>query len=286
MISDFAGVGGVAFKIFIFRTWKSWLTKLARLVQSEGQIHRPPNEGRCMWICRRSGQDSYWGPCTNKWPWAVPGQCTWNPPPCTSRSNGPRALLKRWALCDATAPAFKCPTSSGVMMQGYIEVVLNKGFPGSSAGKESTCNAGDPGSISELGSCPGGRCGNPLEYSYLENPHGQSLVGYSPQGHRVGHNWATKHTAQFSASKWMWKCYLPCTGSGHDNVPHDVSYNSSLWLSGINPRKILRVEATCWGWKIDTLKVAESLNLWLEENQQAELFATWKLKPVVMRYMK
>ena len=29
---------------------------------------------------------------------------------------------------------------------------------------------------------------NPLQYSCLENPHGQrSLVGYSPWGHRVGH---------------------------------------------------------------------------------------------------
>ena len=117
------------------------------------------------------------------------------------------------------------------MRQGYIEVVLNKGFPGSSAGKESTCNEGDPGSIpvsgkspreemasnhpthssilglpcgsvgkestcnagdlgsiSGLGSSPGGRHGNPLQYSRLENPHGQSLVGYIPRGHRVGHN--------------------------------------------------------------------------------------------------
>ena len=30
---------------------------------------------------------------------------------------------------------------------------------------------------------PGGDHGNPLQYSCLENPHGQrSLVGYSPQG--------------------------------------------------------------------------------------------------------
>ena len=33
--------------------------------------------------------------------------------------------------------------------------------------------------------------GNPLWYSCLENPHGQrSLAGCSPQGHRVGHDWA------------------------------------------------------------------------------------------------
>ena len=37
-------------------------------------------------------------------------------------------------------------------------------------GKESTCNAGDPGSIPELGRSPGGRNGNPLQYPCLENP--------------------------------------------------------------------------------------------------------------------
>ena len=36
------------------------------------------------------------------------------------------------------------------------------GFPGSSAGKESTCNAGDVGSIPGLGRSPGGGHGNAL----------------------------------------------------------------------------------------------------------------------------
>ena len=55
----------------------------------------------------------------------------------------------------------------------------------SSADKESACNAGDPGSILGLGRSPGGGHGNPLQYSCLENPHGQrSLVGYSPQGRK------------------------------------------------------------------------------------------------------
>ena len=49
-------------------------------------------------------------------------------------------------------------------------------FPGSSDGKESACNAEDLGSIPGLGRSPGGRHGNPLQYSYLENPHGQSLA--------------------------------------------------------------------------------------------------------------
>jgi len=43
--------------------------------------------------------------------------------------------------------------------------------------------AGEAGSASGLGRCPGGRRGNPLQYSRLENPHGQrSLAGSGPQG--------------------------------------------------------------------------------------------------------
>ena len=39
--------------------------------------------------------------------------------------------------------------------------------------------------ISGLGRSPGGGHGNPFQYSYLENPHGQrNLAGYSPWGHK------------------------------------------------------------------------------------------------------
>ena len=40
------------------------------------------------------------------------------------------------------------------------------GFPGSSAGKESFCNSGDPGSIPESGSSLGEGIGYPLQYSW------------------------------------------------------------------------------------------------------------------------
>ena len=43
-------------------------------------------------------------------------------------------------------------------------------FPHSSVGKESTCNAGDPGSIPGSARSPGEGNGNPLQYSCLENP--------------------------------------------------------------------------------------------------------------------
>ena len=41
-----------------------------------------------------------------------------------------------------------------------------QGFSDSSAGKESTCNAGDPGSIPVSGRSPGERIGYPLQYSW------------------------------------------------------------------------------------------------------------------------
>ena len=43
------------------------------------------------------------------------------------------------------------------------------GLPGGSAGKESACNAGDPGSIPGLGRSPGEGKGYPLQDSGLEN---------------------------------------------------------------------------------------------------------------------
>ena len=43
------------------------------------------------------------------------------------------------------------------------------GFLGGSESKESTCNAGDLGSIPGLGRSPGEGHGNPLQYSCLEN---------------------------------------------------------------------------------------------------------------------
>ena len=65
---------------------------------------------------------------------------------------------------------------------------MDVGLPGGSDDKESTYNAGDLGLIPELGRYPGGGHGNPLQYSCLENPHGQrSLVHYSLWGRRVAH---------------------------------------------------------------------------------------------------
>ena len=58
-------------------------------------------------------------------------------------------------------------------------------FPGGLDNKQSTCNAGDWGLIPGWGRSPGGGHGNPHQYSFLENPHGQrSLAGYSSCGYK------------------------------------------------------------------------------------------------------
>ena len=70
---------------------------------------------------------------------------------------------------------------------------VNKCFPHSSVGKDSACNARDPGSIPGLGRSPGEGNGNPFQYSCLENPMGRG--GWQATVHgvaRVGHDLATK----------------------------------------------------------------------------------------------
>ena len=50
------------------------------------------------------------------------------------------------------------------------EDIWGWGFPGNSDGKESSCNAGDLGSIPRPERSPKGEHDNPLQYSCLENP--------------------------------------------------------------------------------------------------------------------
>ena len=54
-------------------------------------------------------------------------------------------------------------------------------------------------SIPGLGRSPGGKNGNPFQYSCLRNGQ-RSLEGYSPWGHRVGHDWACMHASVQSLS--------------------------------------------------------------------------------------
>ena len=76
------------------------------------------------------------------------------------------------------------------------------GFPEGSVSKESTCNVEDLSSVPGEGRSPGGRHGNPLQYSCLENPSGhRSLVGCSPWGHKE-----LDMAEQLSTAQWRSCC--------------------------------------------------------------------------------
>ena len=55
--------------------------------------------------------------------------------------------------------------------------LVKQEVPGGSDGKESACNAGDPGFIPGSGGSPGGGKGCPLQHSCMENPMDREAWG-------------------------------------------------------------------------------------------------------------
>ena len=75
-------------------------------------------------------------------------------------------------------------------------------LPDGSDTEESACNAGDLGSIPELGRSYGEGSGNPLQYSCLENSKDRGDWWATVHGvKRVRHDWRT-NTFTFSFVKW------------------------------------------------------------------------------------
>ena len=92
----------------------------------------------------------------------------------------PGSSAGKESACNAGDPGL-IPGQEDPLEKDRLPTPVFLGFPGSPTGKESTCNAGDLGSIPGLGRSSGGGYGNPLQCSCLENPHEQrNLVGYSP----------------------------------------------------------------------------------------------------------
>ena len=83
------------------------------------------------------------------------------------------------------------------------------GFPGDSDGKQSAYNARDLGLIPGLGRSPGSGNGNPLQYSCLENPHGQrSLAGYRPWDPKESDMTEHLSTAFLSSNAEICSCFV------------------------------------------------------------------------------
>ena len=130
--------------------------------------------GKCLYFF-----NFYWG--------RVTPQC-WVNFCCTMNPNSNPIQWSESTICICTSKelySMLCDDLNGKetpKIENMCIYTTDSGFLGSSSGKikKSTCNAGDLGSIPGLGRSPGGRYGNPLQHSCLENPHGQrSLEGYS-----------------------------------------------------------------------------------------------------------
>ena len=94
----------------------------------------------------------------------------------------PSSLAGKASTCNAGDPG-SIPGSGRSPGEGIRLPTPVFSFSGGSDGIESTCSAGDLGLIPGLARSPGGGHGNPLQYSCLGNPHGQgSLAGCSPWG--------------------------------------------------------------------------------------------------------
>ena len=95
------------------------------------------------------------------------------------------------------------------------------------------------GSIPGLGRSPGGGHGNPLQYSCLENPHGQR--SYSPWGHKesdMTERLSTTHSS-FKGSNSEKICNMSC------------KLNCVFWFS-IDPKTSYYHEWDTNFWKADT----------------------------------
>ena len=69
-------------------------------------------------------------------------------------------------LCPAFKYHFHPVIQEVDLVSAITSMFQTEGFPGSSAGKESACSAGDPGSIPGSGRSPGDGTGYPLQYSW------------------------------------------------------------------------------------------------------------------------
>ena len=80
--------------------------------------------------------------------------------------------------------------------------MLLTAFPGVSDSKESACNAGDEGLIPGLGRSSGERNGNPLQYSYLENPTDRGAWGATVHSFAKSQTWLRDFHFEKIWSKW------------------------------------------------------------------------------------
>ena len=116
------------------------------------------------------------------------------------------------------------------------------GFPCVSAGKESTCNAGDLGLISGLGISPGEGKGYPLQYSGLKNSMDCIVHGFTKSltQRRDFHWWIE------AGIVWSWLGFKKYTGNCliSSAGPTVHFYHLAIHVSDMYPSMMLGLDST------------------------------------------
>ena len=81
----------------------------------------------------------------------------------------PGSSVDKESTCNAGDPGSIPGSGRFPWRRDRLPTPVFLGFPGGSAGKESVCHAGNLGLIPGLGRSPGEGNGNPLQYSCLQN---------------------------------------------------------------------------------------------------------------------
>ena len=146
-----------------------------------------------------------------RWPAYVIWEKIW------SSRSGWAVLSREWSQAEGQGHAWYLFGTIGYTsnLKGLLDYL---DLPCSSDGKESACNAGDPGSMPGWGRSPGEGNGNPLQYSCLENPMDRGAWRTTVQGVAESNmtewltllHWSTVKTLTFTL-KWEGNCRVLST---------------------------------------------------------------------------
>ena len=140
-----------------------------------------------------------------------------------------------------------------VSLSLYLSFIFNhcKGFPCGSAGKESTCNVGDLGSIPELGRSPGEGKGYPLKYSGLENSMDCTVLGVAKS-----QTWLSDVHFHFLLLGYIYPQanlsrvrVCVCVSlyiSFIINLLHSMSFNIKIWISNYSFSSLSLLYLSFW----------------------------------------
>ena len=148
--------------------------------------------------------------------WPTRLLCPWDSPG-NKTEMGCHFLFQRIFPTQGSNPHLLCLLFGRQVLyhQHHLESqTVFSGFPGSSAGKESTRKAGDPQSIPGSGRCPGEGIGYPLQFSWA------SLMAQLVKNSPLGHIYHIETSYIEIKSHFSFTHLSLCTSKGHDSFLH------------------------------------------------------------------